>query len=140
MTANRRFIDVSPDQGAAFFGGGDVRAPIMINLLRFRDRADYQNAPDSEPAGGCSGREAYQRYTDMIAPLLKGSGGEILLSADASRFLIGPADERWDHVLIVRQASKAAFLAFASNPEAMAAGVHRTAALEDSRLLPCFAD
>lgn len=140
MSTDKNFIDVSPEQGAAFFGGGDDRAPVMINLLRFRERADYSAAPDSEPSGGCSGRDAYERYTHMIEPLLKQSGGEILLSAAACGFLIGPPDERWDHVLVVRQASKAAFLGFASDPVAMAAAVHRSAALEDSRLLPCFAD
>ena len=41
-----------------------------------------------------------------------------------------------ESVLIVRQASLAAFFAFASDPAAQAAGIHRTAALLDSRLLP----
>jgi hypothetical protein len=50
--------------------------------------------------------------------------------------LIGPSDERWDAVMLVRQSSSAAFMAFASNPECMAGIGHRLAALEDSRLLP----
>jgi hypothetical protein len=40
----------------------------------------------------------------------------------------------------VRQASKAAFLAFASDPEAQRITAHRTAAISDSRLLPIHAD
>jgi hypothetical protein len=43
-------------------------------------------------------------------------------------------------VLLVRQASKAAFLAFASDPEAQAISAHRAAAISDSRLLPIRAD
>lgn len=51
-------------------------------------------------------------------------------------YLMGPHDERWDAVLMARQASVARFLAFATD-EAYLAGIgHRTAALEDSRLLP----
>jgi hypothetical protein len=50
--------------------------------------------------------------------------------------LIGPDSERWDAVLLVQQDSTAAFMAFASNPEYLAGIGHRTAALEDSRLLP----
>jgi hypothetical protein len=38
--------------------------------------------------------------------------------------------------MLVEQASTAAFLAFASNAEYLAGTGHRTAALEDSRLLP----
>jgi len=38
--------------------------------------------------------------------------------------------------MLVEQSSTAAFLAFASNGEYLAGIGHRTAALEDSRLLP----
>ena len=51
-------------------------------------------------------------------------------------FLIGPSDERWDAAMLIRQSSMASFLAFASNQEYLAGIGHRTAALEDSRLLP----
>ena len=52
------------------------------------------------------------------------------------QFLIGPGNERWDAAMLVEQSSPAAFIAFASNPEYLAGIGHRTAALEDSRLLP----
>jgi hypothetical protein len=51
-------------------------------------------------------------------------------------FLIGPSGERWDAAMLVQQASVAAFLAFASNQGYLAGIGHRSAALEDSRLLP----
>jgi len=55
---------------------------------------------------------------------------------EGGSFLIGPADERWDLAMLVRQQSVAAFMAFASN-EAYLDGIgHRTAAVEDARLLP----
>lgn len=38
--------------------------------------------------------------------------------------------------MLVRQSSPAVFMAFASNAEYLAGIGHRTAALEDSRLLP----
>jgi hypothetical protein len=38
--------------------------------------------------------------------------------------------------MLVRQKDLQAFLAFATNPAIQAALVHRTAAVEDSRLLP----
>jgi hypothetical protein len=42
--------------------------------------------------------------------------------------------------LLVRQSSIAAFLAFASNKDYLHGIGHRTAALEDSRLLPLIAE
>ena len=50
--------------------------------------------------------------------------------------LIGPPDERWDAVLLVRQRSVGDFMAFATNEGYVKILGHRTAALEDSRLLP----
>jgi uncharacterized protein (DUF1330 family) len=140
MTDKRPYLEVSDAQGAAFFGTPDAGTVVMLNLLRFRERADYSHAPGLEPEGGCSGREAYDRYMREMLPLLRATGGEVLFSGRASRFLIGPQDEIWDHVLLVRQASKAAFLAFASDPEAQAITAHRTAAICDSRLLPISDD
>jgi hypothetical protein len=51
-------------------------------------------------------------------------------------WLIGPAGERWDRVMLVRQSSTQSFLAFAQDAGYLAGLGHRTAALEDSRLLP----
>jgi hypothetical protein len=53
-----------------------------------------------------------------------------------SSFLIGPDNERWDAAMPVQQSSPAAFMAFASKGDYLAGMGHRTAALEDSRLLP----
>ena len=58
------------------------------------------------------------------------------LWGEGGRFLIGPQGERWDRMLLVRQQSVEAFMAFATD-EAYLAGIgHRTAAVADTRLLP----
>jgi len=51
-------------------------------------------------------------------------------------WLIGPAGERWDAAMLVEQRSVASFLSFASNGDYLKGLGHRSAALEDSRLLP----
>lgn len=138
MTDTRTYLDVTPEQGARFFGSAGAGPVVMLNLLRFRARADYSHAPELEPVGGVSGEEAYRLYKDGIEPLLVASGGELLFSGSAGGFLIGPMDEAWDHVMLVRQASAQDFLAFASDPEAQRVTQHRTAALANSRLLPIW--
>jgi hypothetical protein len=50
--------------------------------------------------------------------------------------LIGPAEERWDRVMLVRQSSVQSFLAFAQDAGYLAGLGHCTAALADSRLPP----
>lgn len=136
MSETRTYIEVSPSAGARFFGSADNGPVVMLNLLRFRARADYSAAPELEPEGGASGAEAYSLYMAGIEPLLTASGGELLFAGTADGFLIGPEEERWDFAMLVRQASKQSFLAFASDPEAQRITQHRTAAVADSRLLP----
>ena len=121
--------------------GRELDGPIaMLNLLRFREIADYSSAPELAPDEPVSGAEAYRRYAEHTTPYLTDSGGEVILQGAGGDFFIGPDDERWDHVLIVRQRSLADFFAFAENPGYQAGIGHRTAALADSRLLPIALD
>lgn len=111
---------------------------IMLNLLRFREIADYSANPELLPKAPISGEEAYRLYIDHTLPFLEQSGGEILFMGEGGDFLIGPPKERWDLILLIRQNSVDSFLAFESNKEYLKGIGHRTAALEDSRLLPVF--
>ena len=69
-------------------------------------------------------------------PFLSASGGELLSYGDSKNFLVGPADERWDAAMLVRQSSVQSFFAFATNQDYLAGIGHRAAALADSRILP----
>lgn len=108
----------------------------MLNLLRYRNVADYSTHPELAPASPVSGRDAYAIYARHTLPILRDAGGEVIFSGDALPFLIGPADETWDAVLLVRHKSAGIFLSFVRNEEYLAGVGHRTAALADSRLLP----
>ena len=108
----------------------------MLNLLRFRDTADYSATPELAPTTPISGEAAYRLYMTHTLPHLKASGGEILFFGQGGPFLIGSSDERWDAAMLVRQSSVESFVAFASNQEYLNGIGHRLAALEDSRLLP----
>ena len=83
-----------------------------------------------------SGAAAFQRYIDHTLPFLRETGGDLLFVGSGGQFLIGPTAERWDVVMLVQQHSVESFLAFASNVAYLAGIGHRTAAVEDSRLLP----
>lgn len=133
---NNFYIEPTQESGRAFFSRKIEGQIVMLNLLRFRTIADYSANPELAPKEPISGTEAYQRYTEHTIPFLTESGGEILFSGQGGSFLIGPQDERWDWVVLVRQNSVQDFLNFASNAAYLAGLGHRTAAIEDSRLLP----
>jgi hypothetical protein len=108
----------------------------MLNLLRFRAVADYSAFPGLAPSTPITGAAAFARYVAHTLPLLRSSGGDVIFLGAGSGFLIGPEDERWDQIMLVRQRSVQDFIAFARDEAYLAGLGHRTAALEDSRLLP----
>jgi len=132
----KRYIEATQEAGIALFSRKISGEVIMLNLLRFRKVADYSKNPDLAPRKQISGREAYQKYLDHTLPFLKESGGSIAFIGEGGAYLIGPQDEQWDMALLIRQKSVSDFVAFASNQEYLAGTGHRTAALDDSRLLP----
>jgi hypothetical protein len=135
-TAMTAYLEPTREAGRALLLRGLEGPMVMLNLLRFREVADYSASPALAPPAPISGAEAYDRYVAHTLPLLEASGGDLLFAGNGGAFLIGPTEERWDRAMLVRQASVAAFMAFATD-EAYLAGIgHRVAALEDSRLLP----
>lgn len=101
----------------------------MLNLVRLRDRAEY---PDGRSA---TGAKAYAAYGRESGPVFARVGGTILWRGRFEAVLIGPEDERWDHVFIARYPSAAAFLAMVTDPAYREAVKHRQAAVADSRLI-----
>jgi hypothetical protein len=130
------YLEPTQEAGRALVQRGLTRPIVMLNLLRLKDVADYSAHPDLAPAATISGAEAFDRYIDHTLPSLRETGGDILFLGRGGSFLIGPADETWDLAMLIRQSSVASFLAFASHAGYLAGLGHRTAAVEDSRLLP----
>ncbi len=126
-------IEPTPERLQEFLSEGDADTPIvMINLLRYREQAAYPEGFEAEP---CSGREAYQRYGQEVIGHIASVGGRLIWMGEARATLIGPDDERWDDALLVEYPSKKAFLEMVSKAEYQACAIHRTAALDDSRLI-----
>ena len=115
----------------------DLQGPVsMLNLLRFREVADYSRSPDLAPEDEVAGDVAYQTYAAAVAPMLEDVGGEVVVTARGGPNLIGPTDEHWDLLLLVRYPDVTAFLSMTTSAEYLAIVGHRTAALAASRLLP----
>jgi uncharacterized protein (DUF1330 family) len=105
---------------------------VMVNLLRFKPRADGIDEQDR-----ITGLEAYGRYGAAVAPFLERAGARVLFGAEPQESVIGPEPGEWDLVLAVEYPSRSAFVAMTSDPEYLAIHGHRAAALADSRLIAC---
>ena len=109
----------------------DDKPIVMLNLLKFRDVAEY----GSRGPQGLTGREAYKQYSKAVVPLVFEVGGQPLWMGDVRGSLIAPEGESWDEVILVHYPSRAAFVRMVRSNAYQAAMHHRTAALLDSRLI-----
>ena len=121
------------EQLQALIGMGGDKPISMLNLLKFKDRAEY-DAP-GEPE--MTGREAYDRYARVMAPLVLSHGGRLRFSGKADAMVIGEVGELWDAVAIMEYPSRAAFVAIATSPEVQEIGRHRKAGLAGQLLIQC---
>jgi uncharacterized protein (DUF1330 family) len=131
-------IDPSADQVRALRDDGPEGPVVMLNLLKFRETADY--GPDSsEPAmSGIAAYRHYQRaFTQTVGDV---SQAEVLYDGPVNQVFIGvagTAETDWDKVLLVRYPSRAHFLAMMAAPGYRDALKHRYAGLARTILLQC---
>jgi len=108
----------------------DRPGPIhMLNLVKLRDRAEYEDGREA------TGAEAYAAYGKYSAPVFQRLGGRIIWRGKLEVMMIGPKDEGWDLCFIAEYPSPQAFVDMLKDPDYRAAMVHRQAAVEDSRLV-----
>jgi uncharacterized protein (DUF1330 family) len=108
----------------------------MVNLLKFRDKAQYQDGRSDD----VSGREAYMRYIAEMGPIVEAAGGRFLFSGNVERLVIGEVEELWDAVGIAEYPSRIEFHRIATSPEVQAIGVHREAGLAGQLLILTIGD
>jgi uncharacterized protein (DUF1330 family) len=120
----------------AAVAGTEADGPIvMLNLNRYRDRADYgDDGPDGVDPD-VSGREAYGRYGEVAMGAIAATGGAVVWFTESTGTVIGRDDDRFDEVVAVWYPSRAAFLSLVEVDGYAAALSHRTAALERAMII-----
>jgi uncharacterized protein (DUF1330 family) len=113
-------------------------AIVMVNLLRYRDKAAYE-AQRPEAKENLSGRAAYQRYGATALRCVLEAGGSLAWGGQQDMAVIGGKDDEWDEVVCVRYPSRRAFLDMIARADYRAALYHRDAGLERTVLLCCSA-
>ena len=112
-------------QIAGFFGAPEDGPFVMVNLLKFKPRAEYADGSDAD----LTGQEAYARYAAEVSKLISGLGGAIRFAGSVTGLMIGEVEELWDMVALAEYPSLAAFQAMATSPAMHAIEHHRTAGL-----------
>jgi hypothetical protein len=111
------FLSIRPEEDDAFY---------MVNLISYRDVADYPDGRDSD----LTGREADAIYGEFMATtMLPEIGAEIVYNA------LVPATEGFDTVAIVRYPSRSAFLSMNSNPQFQEMSMHKQAGVAETVVL-----
>lgn len=105
----------------------------MLNLLRYRAEARYEEGFDAAP---CSGRDAFnERYRPAFRRLAAGKPLVRMFSVPVLASLVGSQGERWDEAAVNEYGDFATFRAIVDTEAyRREAAPHRHAALEEFRL------
>ena len=114
-----------PAQAKAFFTGEEDGPFVMVNLLRFKPKATYEDGSNPD----MTGKEAYDIYGAAVTKLVEGLGGKIRFSGDVTGLMLGEVEDLWDMVGLAEYPSLAAFRAMSMSPEMQAISHHRSAGL-----------
>ena len=79
----------SMEQITSFFGGSEHGPFVMVNLLKFKAKAEYADGSDAD----LSGAEAYARYGRAIQACLAAVGGRQIYAGPVTGLMIGEVDD-----------------------------------------------
>ena len=115
----------SPERMKEMMQPGPDGPIYMVNLLKFKDKAEYEDGRETN----LSGYEAYQKYGRRVFNLLPEYGGEFVFAGDVTFLSLGQVEELWDEVAIVKYPSRADLVKMSSSDAWQEIAVHRTAGL-----------
>lgn len=113
------------EQMKGFMAPGHDAPIYMLNLLKFKDMAEYEDGRESN----LSGAEAFAIYGAEVVGHLAKVGGAPMFSARIERLMLGEVDDLWDTAAIAMYPSRKAMLEMMSSSDYQASAVHRTAGL-----------
>jgi uncharacterized protein (DUF1330 family) len=121
----------TPEQFQQFLGS-DFTGPVcMVNLLKFKEMAEYADGRETD----LTGQQAYNLYGEDMRGFVLSKGGRFIFYGAAEQLVIGTAEEEWDTVAIVEYPSKEALVEIATSVEVQGFGVHRSAGLAGQLLI-----
>ena len=108
-----------------FLEEGTDEPIFMVNLLKFKEKAEYPDKRETD----LSGREAYAIYGAEVVKHLEKVGGKPIFGSDVIRLMLGEVEELWDQVAIAMYPNRKAMLKMISDPDYIESAQHRVAGL-----------
>lgn len=118
-------IHPSPEQAAAFFAMPDDGPFVMVNLLKFREKALYPDGSDAD----LPGMAAYLRYGMAVRALIEAVGGKAGYAGPVTGLMLGEVEELWDMVALAEYPSPTAMHAMVTSPDYAKIAIHRDSGL-----------
>jgi uncharacterized protein (DUF1330 family) len=116
----------SEEQINGFINESEVGPISMVNLLRYKDKALYQDGRDTN----LTGEEAYGLYAKEVINFVEKYGGEFIFAGKVNRLMLGEVEDLWDAVAIAKYPNRKAMLEMTKDPDYQKIHVHRDAGLE----------
>ena len=113
------------EQIKGFLEPGPEGPISMVNLLKFKPQAEYEDGRETS----LTGREAYEIYEAGVSELLREIGGYIGYVSEVERLMLGEVEELWDTVAIAVWPSRQAMFEVMQSPRMQEISAHRTAGL-----------
>jgi len=114
------------EQLEGFQEPGHDQPIYMVNLLKFKEKAEYADGRETD----LTGEEAYGLYSEEVSKLLVEVGGGGMFGANVERLMLGQVEGLWDKVAIAMYPSRKAMMRMMMLPKMQEIGVHRAAGLE----------
>ncbi len=92
-----------PEQLKQLMEGPEDTPVVMVNLLKFKGRADGSNE-------GMSGGESYMKYGEQMRKFVESKGGRFIWSGRVDSMVIGESDADFDVIALVEYPSRKAFV------------------------------
>ena len=119
-------VTPNEEQINGFLENPEIGPISMVNLLKFKDKAVYEDGRDTS----LTGEEAYGLYAAEVINLVQKYDGEFLFAGKVNRLMLGEVEEMWDSIAIAKYPNRKAMFEMTMDPEYQKIHVHRDAGLE----------
>jgi len=126
MEVINQVYPTEPGQMEKMAGPGPEGPIVMVNLLKFKDKAAYRDGRETN----LTGRQAYDIYSRAVTQLIQEFGGRIFFTADVTALAVGLVEDLWDEVALAEYPDRAAMAAMTSSKAWRDIAAHREAGLE----------
>ena len=119
-------VTPTPEQIKELIEDGHDRPIYMVNLLKFKEKAEYEDGRETD----LTGHEAYGIYAVEVAAHLNKVGGKPVIGGEVTGLRLGSVEDLWDMVAIAMYPNRKAMFAMVTDSDYRKSAEHRTAGLE----------